>query len=153
MLDHSYLEKFGCHLLVARAPFELKELLALGARVDDPDQLRMPKFFDFRDVNLKDATAFELRKLIRARLELSNASEQAPSAFLVGDDVSFGMMRMYNTYAELEGLREEYLSCVTEDVDEAVTWFCDQWEMDDPVRLGTVLRQRLVSSEPEKAHA
>jgi hypothetical protein len=82
----------------------------------------VPVLFDLRSVDLTRFDSAGLKRFIEARKALGRETLGNRFASVVSRDGCYGMMRMYNTLAEVQGLRPASLSFVSRDMREAVTW-------------------------------
>jgi hypothetical protein len=120
------LEKHGVCLLVGREDMTLDEVIRVhdeafrSARAAGWE--KVPVFFDLRGVDLMRFDSAGLKRLIEARKALGQETLGNRFASVVSCDGCYGMMRMYNTLAEVQGLRPASLSFVSRDMREAVSW-------------------------------
>lgn len=126
MIHHKFFEEWGFHYVLAEDPFSLEGLTRFGqklARSAGPEaNIDLPSLFDLRAVDLMQDTDDGLRRVVHMRRANRNMPGQNPCAYVVGSLGSFGIMRMYGIFADLEGLRDEALTLVTMDMEEALDW-------------------------------
>ncbi|MFK7868267.1 MAG: hypothetical protein AB8B58_03385 [Roseobacter sp.] len=107
-------------------PFDLEEIYALQKKQassgGEQGPLNAPTFYDIRSVDLLVFDSAQLRRLISQRYALGEQHHNNAFAVVVGDEGCYGMMRMYNAYADLIGLRKQANSFVSLDMKEAVEW-------------------------------
>lgn len=81
----------------------------------------MPTLYDLRQASLDRATASQMRQLGAVNASLSEWRGASRLALLVGDDLSFGLMRMYEVLGASPNLRIQ----VFRDEREAEEWAAD----------------------------
>lgn len=145
MIRHAFLSDWKLHYVRADEPFSLLDLVQLGERLVESSgpeaDLDLPGLFDLRSVELNNDSTPEIKRAIRLRKSMQSQGASSACAYVVGSKGSFGIMRMFAIYAELEGLRNEELTLVTEDIDEAVDWLATHLDTAD--RDAEALRARL----------
>jgi len=126
MIHHEFFPQWGLHFVKAEKKCSLLGLVEYGvelARAPDKKlDLDLPAVFDLRAVELSNDTTESIKRAINLRKSLKKVTGGNPCAYIVGSLGSFGIMRMYGIYAELENLRKEEMTLVTHDVDEAIAW-------------------------------
>ena len=126
MIIHRFIAESDAHYLRAVDPFSMDQIYEYSLRMmqsgDASSDISLPVFWDFRWVNLLHCKVEELRRHIGRRDRLGKAYRNNPTAIVVGDQGSFGMMRMYGILADLEGLRDESRTLVTLDFRAAIDW-------------------------------
>lgn len=126
MINYRFFEKWRLHHVRAEAECSLLALveygMELGRSAGPQADLDLPAVFDLRATELDTDSTQDIKKAIALRKSLKAGTGNNPCAYVVGSRWSFGIMRMYGIYAELEGLRREEMTLITEDMDEAATW-------------------------------
>ena len=134
-LSVRFLEGFSINWVRAREPFQLCDLFELArsrTNADDthPD-LANPLLLDLREVELIRSSSSEIRTLVEQRKSFGGEYSDNPVAYLTADSGSYGMLRMFSTYAEIEGLRSAENALVSLNVNEAVRWLVARSERPD----------------------
>ena len=136
-MNIQFFEDPGLLKVSCAEPFSLidlmEQLLAMRKKMPG-SSIDVPTFFDLRDVSLLKLETHEFRSFIRARKRIKTSLSINPIVFLVGDMGSYGMMRMYSVYAEIDDLRAEEMCLVTDDSTEAVKWLAGKMGNHDLVR-------------------
>lgn len=110
-------------------PFQLQDLLD-RAQADlqhyaPSEVFEQPFLLDFRAIDLLRFEASDFRRLINRRVRVGGSALDVPCAFVAASDASFGMLRMYGSYAEIGGLRDSDATYMTTDYGDARTWIED----------------------------
>lgn len=154
MIHYRFYTDWNLHHLGTTGQSSLLQIveygMALGERNAPGSNLDLPALFDLRRTELNSDTSADIKKAIRLRKTLRENTGNNPCAYVVGDLGSYGMMRMYGIYAELEGLRKEDLTLVTEDLDEAIEWLIGYLDLPTPEEEDRV--RRTLSSIPALTH-
>ena len=120
LVDHSIM------LVEVQEPFRLQDLVELGdSTLFDSltfEQLSWTKVFDFRKAPAFAATESEIRKALRSYKLMPHYMPDIPAAFVASDPWAFGALRMFTTYAVIEGVRTDSRTLVTTSFDEAMSW-------------------------------
>ena len=134
MIEYRFIDPPGIHFVEGRGSFNLLELFKIGVDVLQRDgpagDLSRPTLWDVREVNLLDFKTHELKSLIRKRIALGEQYRNSLMAVVVGDEGSYGMMRMYNSLAEINGLRPVEATYLGFDFDEAIQWITMAMKLD-----------------------
>ncbi|MEL7115005.1 MAG: hypothetical protein AAGP08_05325 [Pseudomonadota bacterium] len=119
----------GFTLVRAFEPFSFDELLERAAEdiseLGPAPVLGRPFLLDFREIDLMRFDAEDFKRLMSQRMRMSELYGDTPCAMVAKTEGGFGMLRMYEAYAEMAGLRGEGLVLITVDYDEAVGWISD----------------------------
>ncbi len=153
MISYTFYPELSLHYLRAEQSASLLGIVEygmdLGQSAGPEANLDLPAFFDLRAIDLSVDTTLSIKKAIRLRKSLKPETGGNPCAYVMGDLGSFGMMRMYGIYADLEGLRDESLTLVTVDYDEAVEWLVEKAGVD--AHTGAAMRRQLRANERQLA--
>jgi hypothetical protein len=126
MIHYKFFPRWNLHHVRAEESCTMLALVEYGmeiAKSAGPEaNLDLPGLFDLRAIELNNDTSEDIKKAIRLRKTLRAETGNNPCAYVVGSSGSFGIMRMYGIYAELEGLRKEEMTLVTTDLQEAIDW-------------------------------
>jgi hypothetical protein len=122
MIEHEFLEEFGILSVRAYEPFDLDQLYALVAGLDDTPSAASgrPVLFDLREVDVSRIAPHEMRRFLMRKSVLDPSVTQVPVAYLVDGVLSHASVRMANTFSELAGIGSDERTCVVEDMKEAV---------------------------------
>ena len=144
MHHYQYLKVFDLHYYCGQDPFSLADLLThIKERKNNggvEGNIGTATFFDLRDVDLLSLADDDVRRFASDRRALGDDTVQNPFATVVGDLGSFGKMRLYGIYADVNGLREESMCFTSLDVNEAVDWMSLHLPEPDRQALGEALR-------------
>ncbi|MDW4498847.1 hypothetical protein R5H30_12700 [Sulfitobacter sp. D35] len=135
MIDYRFFPEWNLHHVRAEDRCTLLALVEYGMELGQSSgpeaNLDLPALFDLRAIELGDDSSHDIKKAIRLRKSLKENTGNNPCAYVVGSVGSFGIMRMYGIYAELEGLRREEMTLITEDIDEAIDWIVGYLDISD----------------------
>lgn len=126
MINYAFLKDWNLHCVRAQETCSLLGLVQYGMKLGQSSgpeaDLDLPAIFDLRDIDLATDTSQDIKRAIRLRKSLKANTGNNPCAYVVGSMGSFGIMRMYSIYADLEGLRSENFTLITMDMTEAIDW-------------------------------
>ncbi|XDA98140.1 hypothetical protein AB1M95_18925 [Sulfitobacter sp. LCG007] len=130
MIHYRFFTQWNLHYVRAEEQCSLLDMveygMGLAASSGPQSNLDLPAIFDLRGVELNNDSTDDIKRAIRLRKSFGENTGNNPCAYVVGSPGSFGIMRMYGIYAEIEGLRREELTLITEDIEEASDWIISQ---------------------------
>ena len=133
MIHHRFDTLWNFHHVRVVGACSLRELVEYGMHLRDrpgpQGNLDLPALFDLREIELPNDTTDDIKAAIRLRKSLKPETGQNPCAYVMRSPGSFGIMRMYGTYAEIAGLRTQTLTLVTLDLDEAIEWLIGHMDL------------------------
>lgn len=107
-------------------PFAFQDLAERGVQdakiLGDAAVFGTPLLIDFRQVNLLRFSADDFQKVISRRYRADKMFRNVPCAFVAANETNFGMLRMYDAYAEARQLRKDEATFLTTDFDAAKIW-------------------------------
>ena len=135
MINYHFYSEWKLHHVRAEETCSLLGLVEYGVELSKSAgpqaDLDQPALFDLRGIDLTTDTTASIKKAIRLRKSIKAKTGGNPCAYVMGSRGSFGMMRMYGIYAELEGLRKEEMTLVTLCMNEAVEWLIARSELSE----------------------
>lgn len=113
----------GLRLVVTQAAIDVAEVeqLLKGLTEHSDDAFGVPIIYDLRGLDFTHVTTATIKQWVNATAKFP-AIWHTPAAFIVGDGLGFGMMRMFQTLSDVQGLAPEDRFFVSYSVAEAVTW-------------------------------
>lgn len=156
MISHEFFPEWDLHYVKAEESCSLLGLVEYGIELAHSTKpganLDLPAIFDLRAIELSDDTTHSIKRAIQLRKSVKKGTGGNPCAYIVGSLGSFGIMRMYGIYAELENLRREEMTLITRDMDEAIVWILGHLTLSEAEKrcAEAVLRHRSESIGPPK---
>ena len=120
------MREYSLNYVTARQPFVPDDLLLRAEQdlgnAEADDVFALPILLDLRWIDLLAYPTEQFKLLLARRQSLDVPAPAPPCAYIVRDEGSFGMLRIFTNFAEARGYRREHQTIITTDVAEGAQW-------------------------------